>query len=264
MDQRSFLRGTMQLTRTTAIRGFVTLVACLCPGMSGNALAQEIRISAAYSMQPFSPALEKVVRSAGFSPHITFYPGERSFRMLTNGDVDAEFTRTKPAIASIQEHVSLVGPIACVEGVAFSRTDGAIHISNVQDLQNLKVGIPSVHKTALIFSEKNRLNVEIVPKRESVFLMLNAGRIDVAIDARLDGHIVLQNEKLDGKISETGPVLFSEPTYMVINNRHKDWAARLQKTFDLVIRERSWQAAIGAINTTAGIPKDMGLTCLEN
>lgn len=231
---------------------------------AGLSAAQEIRVSAATSLQPYSPAFEEVLRLAGFSPKVSFYPGARSFKMLAGGEVDAEFTRTKTAIDSIKESVTLVGPIGCLEGVAFTRRESPIKVSGLTDLQSYKVGIPFTHRTALEYAKQKNLNVDVVTKRESAYEMLNVGRFDLVVDARLDGLTALKLQKLEGKIAETGPVLFAEPVYFVVNNLHREWAPRIQDAFDVAIRKGSWQEAIGAANVANGIPKNLGLTCLNS
>ena len=228
------------------------------------ASAQEIRVSAKETLQTYRPAFEKVIRSAGFIPHFSFYPGERSLKMLQDGEVDLEYTRTKTAVSSISAVVTLIGPVGCIEGVAYTRSDSPIKIRGLTDLNSGKLVIPFIHKTAVEFAKNNRLDAEIVTNRESMFMMIMTGRFEIAVDSRLDGQVEIYKQKLNNKIIQNGPVLFSEPIYLAMNNIHRDWAPRVQKAIDEAIKNGSWQESVSEINIANGIPKDLGITCLKS
>lgn len=244
-------------------RRILSVLPALCVLCSAPAVAQVIKVTSEDSLEPLKPLFDKLLRNAGFEPQIRTYPGERSFQMMRRGEVDMEYTRTKTAVASIRDSVTLVGPVGCIEGVTFTRSDAPIPIEKASDLENFKIGVPFVHKTAIAYAAENKLNVEIVNQRDSLFKMLDARRFSLVVDALVAGLRSIDAAGLQGKIVQTGPVLFSEPVYLVVSNTHPDWAARVQKAFDTLLHSGAWRVDVANINKAAGLPKKAGLACLK-
>ena len=231
---------------------------------TSNSFAQNAKISAAIELSPYSQVIEKVFKSAGFSTTIEYFPCERSFQMVANGEVDAEFARVKSAIDPVKDKIILVGPIACSELVAFARADSHLSVSDVISNHDLAIAVPYVSKGGVKYAKENKLKFQTVSTHESMYKMLMAKRFDIVIDSTLNGNIMLKQQHLDGQIVEVGDVLSAEPAYLLVNARHPDWAKKLQTAFDAAIRDGSLQRTVGDINVAMGIPRNLGISCLTN
>jgi len=235
----------------------------LCVSWCAWSAAQDIAISAGLENQPFGAAVSEILGRAGLKASIEYFPAERSLQMIERGKVDAEFVRAAPVVAPFADKITLVGPIACLEVVAFKRVSDGITVTNIKDLDKLRVAVPLASRFAAGFVEENDIHAERVMTHDNLFNMLDRSRFDVAVTGSVVGFFALKNLGLTEKIVQTGPVLRAEPMYLVLRNERKEWAPRIQAEFDKAINNDSWQATVGAINKAAGLPAHLGVSCLK-
>ena len=212
----------------------------------------------------YAPLVERLLSNAGFAMEITEQPAERALQMTYKGDVDGEFFRQPSAIASIRDQVLLIGPLACVELVAFVRTDSGIQIKSPNDLDNFRVAAPLGNKLAEQVSAQYQPKRRVVRETKLLMDMLMAERIDVAIESERIGLKAISDLELKGQIQRTGPLLTSVPTYLVLRRNLKDWGPRLQKALADMKSSGQWQAMFADISADNGFPRAVSLSCLSH
>ncbi|MDF3194861.1 ABC transporter substrate-binding protein [Pseudomonas sp. 1928-m] len=247
---------------TSNLRRVSSLVGLNLVLMHGMASAQTIELSAADFLAPQVPAVEALLRKAGFEPAITLVPAARSLLMLQRGEVDAEFFRQPGAVASFREQVHLVGPLSCSTNYAFVHRDSRWVINTAEDLRDLRVGILNGNQLATDLLDKQGIQHDKLISRENMFLMLERGRLDIVIEPERSGLTSLQQKGLSKTLERRGPALTNLPNYLVLRKHVEQWGPRLDRAAAQALRSGQWHQWIEEINEQLGIPKHVGLGCL--
>jgi ABC-type amino acid transport substrate-binding protein len=226
--------------------------------------AEPFVLVAAPSGMIYAPLVERLLSNAGFTMELTEQPAERALLMTQKGEVDGEFFRQPSAIESIRDQVLLIGPLACVELVAFVRTDSGIQIKSPRELDNFRVAAPLGNKLAEQVSVQYQPARHVVRETKLLMDMLMAERIDVAIESERIGLKVINDLGLQGQIQRTGPLLTSVPTYLVLRRNLNSWGGRLQKAFAEMKSSGQWQKMFADISAANGFPRAVSQSCLNN
>jgi ABC-type amino acid transport substrate-binding protein len=158
--------------------------------------------------------------------------------------------------------VDLVGPIACIELVPWARVDSPVRVSNVGDHSAYRGGVQLGNRLALGVAADQHMRVDAVPSRDSLYRMLDAGRIDLMLDAELNGRTAIQALQLGDRVVCVGPAIHHEPTYLVVRRRVGGLATRLDRDLQAMKASGEWLRLLGDVNASLGIARDSGLSCL--
>ena len=247
------------------IRAGRLVLACglwLIAASPGPIHAQEITVAGSEQVKPYGEAVLDLLTAAGFAPQAKYYPLERSFRMLQDGEVDLEFVRTAEAVEPFKQEVALIGPVGCLEITTFTRTAAPIQIRRPRDLAGHKVALHTGNKFAQSFLKSSDIPFETIPLKSSLYQMLAAGRIDIVLDQVVEGIFAIKSMQLEGQVSQNETVLMNTPNYLVLRHHLSDWGPRIQKALDKVKASQQWHQQIRAVNQALGLPANLTLGCI--
>lgn len=176
----------------------------------------------------------------GYQIIIRHRPVERSIREANRCDADGEFMRIEgierlyPNLILVNEH------LFNFEFVTFT-TLPVLKIEGWTSLFNTRVGIVIGWKIV----EEQLAGVKLrydVPDPISLFKMLEAGRIDAAVYARLQGSYILEQLEISG-IRIIEPPLAVKPMFLYMNKKYLKLIPELER----VLREMKSDGSIDAI-----------------
>ena len=206
------------------------------------AYADDFRLNSHLRL-PFSTAkgngvLDQVIREAfrraGHRVTIKQLPMRRGLASADLGDFDGHFPRTKDAVATFPNLIVVNQPMFQVSIVAITRS-GYQPITKWGDLSPLKVGYPSGWK--VVESRKAYLTKAAPVNNVAKLLkMLIDGRVDVILQSeRYFKSAARQISFNDYQIHR--PSLLIREMYLVMNKRHKEVAAQIDKALGEMIKD---------------------------
>jgi len=153
----------------------------------------------------------------GFQVNIENFPSERSIMMANNGEVDGEVSRIKGLEGTYSNLIMVPVVVNMFEVMVFTK-DVNFTITGWDSLKPYNIGI----KRGTKFAEKGTegMTVQSVPTNRQLFLMLNLGRIDVAVTARTAGLFELKQLQLQG-IHVLEPPLIKMKLYHYVHWKHR-------------------------------------------
>lgn len=167
------------------------------------------------------------------------YPAERSLRLANRGLVDGEIQRIG-AIAGEYENLIQVRPaINVVEAVAFTRSVTFLP-QGWESLRPYRIGLIRGIK----FAEMNTIGMNryLVSRYQSLFKMLNQGRIDVAVAPRINGLVSIRKHN-QSAITALKPALMNFKLFHYLHRKHRAWVPRIES----VIRAMHRSGELAAI-----------------
>lgn len=141
--------------------------------------------------------LTEVYQKIGITPIIQPLPGARANIMTLAGDKDGEVARIATYAVNNPSLIKVEPGYYYLVSTAFAKSDKNIVIKSRDDLKQYRVGIVRGIAHAKVASE-GVAAVEEVGTYQQMFQMLDAGRIDVAIDAGINGAYMIKKLGLSG------------------------------------------------------------------
>jgi len=161
-------------------------------------------------------------------------PAARALVTANSGEVDGELARIESLSSKLHNLIRLPTLIMNFDIVCFIKNKEII-IDNVESLIPYRVGVQRGYvqvENVSDFLPKR----EIVTSNDSLFKMLESGRLDVVITDRVNGEITL--EKLGFRtISSTGPVLETLPLYHYLHKKNKKLVPKLSRVLSEMERD---------------------------
>ena len=168
--------------------------------------------------------LRVAYKKIGIEIKIEDYPTKRSLLLANNGDIDGEIIRIKEINRKYPNLLLVDVSTVQDEIVGFSKN--SIMIDGWTDLKKYKLGALSGIK--VIANNTKDFNIRFNPDINSVFRMLNLGRIDIAVASRIQGKYVLS--KLDSpNIKVLEKPLFEIVLYHFLNKKHEKLVPQIKK-----------------------------------
>ncbi len=228
-----------------------------------SALAEEpVVVLMSSEVVAYRPLLLQLLEKAGLTADIRIYPVARALQMTAHGETDAEFARTRLAVAGFADKVRLVGPVACIDLAAFVRRDFPQASLTTADLAGLKVAVLESNRLAVHLAEQSAAQVQGVNNTESLYRMLAAGRFDVVIDTSLIGQRKIVQLGLQESLRQASHLLISEPAYLVLRRRTEELGPPLQAALDEMMQSGQWQREFADVSESLGLPRQTSLHCL--
>ena len=201
------------------------------PGLQMAAMAAEFRVSTGELKGIENTVVVRNVkeayRSLGYELQLGQYPWKRSALVVSQGQADAELARIKSFGKLYPNLVMVPFPVAQIEVVVITASD--INIRHWDELKAYRVG----HVGGLLLAKerlKGHPNVSVVPGHEHLLKMLERGRIDVAVDARITAIEAIKSSGMDD-IRVIDPPLETLDLYHFVNKQHKALVPRLAEIF---------------------------------
>jgi polar amino acid transport system substrate-binding protein len=137
--------------------------------------------------------LTDIYQRSGLTATIQSVPPRRATQMVLQGLADGEVARISSYGHQYPDLLMVAPAYYYLSTVAYAREPIAIHSKN--DLRGYKIGIIRGIKRSEELV-KDMPNVERVSDFKSLFLMLEAGRFDVALETELSGSYMIKNFNL--------------------------------------------------------------------
>lgn len=168
---------------------------------------------------------KEAFRRIGMDFKLVSLPSERSLHSANLGEVDGEGLRIAGLTGQYPNLVQVPERYIGISFVAFAK-DATIKLD--QGWESLKP-----HRVAFINGWKmfeanasGARSVSKVDKPEQLFLMLDSGRIDLALYTRADGLALVRNMGL-GAIAPVAPALKDVDMYLYLNKKHEALVPKL-------------------------------------
>lgn len=207
---------------------YLLAVLALLTGLVGGAGAQTLSISTnntPLDRQALFDLSKEAFRRIGVDFKLVSLPSERSLHSANQGEVDGEGLRVPGLSSQYPNLVQVPERYIGVSFVAFAK-DASIRID--QGWESLKP-----HRLAFIngwkMFETNAAGAKAitkVDKPEQMFLMLDAGRIDLALYTRADGIALTRSMGLSS-VAPLTPALKDVDMYLYLHKRHEALVPKL-------------------------------------
>lgn len=161
--------------------------------------------------------LQEAYEPLGIELEIEENPAERSLMLSNSGMVDGELIRVPVIERNYKNLIRVNVPIYSVYFVGFVKRPD-ISIQDWSSLPRYKIGTVIGYKYVEIRTK--RMNRDLQPHHNNVLLMLNEGRIDIAILSLFDGLIAIKNLKLQ-TIRALKPPLHTAPMFHYLHKKHQ-------------------------------------------
>ncbi|MDM8550323.1 transporter substrate-binding domain-containing protein [Desulfobacterales bacterium HSG2] len=180
---------------------------------------------------------EKVVTEAyrriGIEVVVRQYPGLRSLKYSNEGETDGELFRIAGINNKFPNLLMVSVPVNRLEGMVFTKQT-KFPVSGWDSLKPYKIGI----QRGIKFSHKGTegMNRSIRDSNEVLFRILNAGRIDIVVMARVNGLKMLRKLKIPG-IRALDPPIESYPLYHYLHKKNRHLKPEITATLQEMEKE---------------------------
>ena len=173
-----------------------------------------------------------IVRSAyeklGIPVQFAILPGKRALTESSEGRADGEVHRIFEIGNAYPTLLRVPTPINYIEPSAFSKKHG-FEVTDCAALQGYQIGIVQGVKHSQLCTQGME-NVFVGDDLTGVMRMLDAGRIDLLITARINGLLLAKELRLDA-IKPLSPPLSRLWVYHYLHERHKDLVPTIDAVF---------------------------------
>lgn len=232
------------------MRSKLLLLLALFLGLSFAARADKPSITVSTNNTPLDrQALHDLSKEAfrriGVDFKLVSLPSERSLHSANLGEVDGEGLRIAGLSGQYPNLVQVPERYIGISFVAFAR-DATIRLD--QGWESLKP-----HRVAFINGWKmfeanasGARSVSKVDKPEQMFLMLDSGRIDLALYTRADGVALARSMGL-GAIAPLAPALKDVDMFLYLHKKHESLAPRLAQALREMKADGSYNRILAAL-----------------
>jgi hypothetical protein len=208
-------------------RWFTTLTTVVAMCVGSMAMAQEVHLARnenAIGQAVAAKLLTDIYKKAGLGINITPLPGARANAVALAGEKDGEVARIAPYFAKNPTLIKVEPGYYYLTTGAFAKSDKGITIASKDDLKKYKVGIVRgiAHAEA---ATEGLAGLQVTGSYDQLYQMLEAGRIDVAIDEGINGPATLKGLGLKG-ITQVGEIARLE-LFNVLTPAKKDLAPKI-------------------------------------
>lgn len=167
--------------------------------------------------------LKRAYKKLGYDVEFIPLPGERALQRSNSGQVDGELFRIGNLQKRYPNLLQVPTSINVLEGIAFSR-DKTLALNGWKSLSPYRIGIQGGIKFAERGTQK--MKPVVVDTNAQLFKMLNAGRIDIAVAARVNGLVTMNKLGLQN-VHVLQPALQEYPLYHYLHSKHAPLVPRL-------------------------------------
>jgi len=199
--------------------------------------AKQKLVFSTFFPSPLVQVSGKIIQTAyqriGIEVKIKNFPGERALAMSNAGKVDGELFRRKQVSEHYLNLVLVPVSIFKPEIVVFTKT----HEFSVQGWESLKryrIGVERGFKMV----EQNTKGMRVYSSTtiKELFQMLDAGRVDIVPQVRMDGLNILKQLNITD-IKVLTPPLHTGEVFHFLHKKHQDLVPRITKVLESMEKE---------------------------
>jgi polar amino acid transport system substrate-binding protein len=168
--------------------------------------------------------LKDIYKHAGMTVNITPLPGARTTAVVLAGEKDGEVARIPAYFIKNPSLVKVDPAYYYLTTGVFAKSSRGITVTSKEDLKKYKVGIVRgiAHAEA---ATEGLVGLQVTATYEQLYKMLEAGRIDVAIDEGINGPAIVRELGLKG-ISQVGEIARLDLHHVLVASK-KDLVPRI-------------------------------------
>ncbi len=171
-----------------------------------------------------------------------FFSGKRALMESSKGNIDGEVNRIWEIGEAYPTLMRVPTAINVLETIGFQKKSDHYQVTKCADLNNLEVGVVLGIKHAEICA-KDVKSIQHTNDSEFLMRMLALGRVEVGVEARLNGLVQIKKLKLGAKI---GPLPTPLKKRLLYNYVHKKHVALIPK-LDKILKDMKKNGEIVAI-----------------
>lgn len=196
-------------------------------------------IEGSINSKPCIEILTQAYEQLDIQFRVKYYPAERSLVAANKGTLDGEIQRIAGVEKNYSNLIMIPQPIGKLEGCAFVKDIRLEPGTGWAGLKPYRIGILRGSK----FSEHPTQNMERVLSydHKNLFHLLDQGRIDVVVVARLTGMLELKKGNYKG-ITRIDPPLVELPIFHYIHKRHQNLVQPLSEVLYKMKKQGKIQA----------------------
>ena len=203
----------------------------------------------------FRRILTEAYGRIGYDVKIEGVPAERALVMSNQGEVDGEAARVSVIEIACPNLIRVPTPLYINRVVAFSRVGDIDLSSGWEALYPYRVGVVRGYK--FVNKMTASMNRVVAPDYENLFIMLENGRLDVAVTEYFDALPTLK-ELQPNNVRILVPPLAYNPMYHYLHKGHADLVPKIDKVLRDMRREGRMQAIQLEIEHDRGRPRCLG------
>jgi len=207
-----------------------------------------------------------IYQKLGYDVQFVSRPLKRALSEVNAGLYDAEVGRVGGLEDKYPDLIRVPVAIYAIEGVVFTKTK-RFPVTDWESLKPYKVGV----LRGVQFAEKGTENLDrrCADSLRALFGMLAMGRVDVVVEARLNGSIAFRQFKFHGSIKVLEPPLMRLELFHYVHEKNAwlvpkmaELLSRMKQdgTLDELIREAE-QKVIEDVPVEAGFLEEDGVAC---
>ena len=172
--------------------------------------------------------LKAAYKRLGIPIQIVQMPGRRALRESSEGRIDGEVHRIFSIGNDYPSLIRVPTPINYIEPTVFSKNE-RFDVTGCSDLRDYRVGIVRGVRHAEACTQGMK-HVQIVGHSNLLMQILDKGRVDIVITARING--LLQQKKLNlDSIYPLSPPLSQRLVYHYLHKKHKTLVPKIDRVF---------------------------------
>lgn len=172
--------------------------------------------------------LKAAYKRLGIPIEIIQMPGRRALRESSEGRIDGEIHRVFSIGNDYPSLIRVPTPINYIEPTVFSKNE-RFDITECPDLKDYRIGIVRGVRHAETCTQGMK-HVQIVGHSNLLMQILDKGRVDVVITARINGLLQLKKLNLDS-IYPLSPPLSRRLVYHYLHKKHKALVPKIDRVF---------------------------------
>ncbi len=155
-------------------------------------------------------------------------PGRRALRESSEGRIDGEVHRIFSIGKDYPTLIRVPTPINYIEPTVFSKNE-RFAVTGCPDLKDYRIGIVRGVRHAEACTQDMKY-VQIVGHSNLLMQILDKGRVDIVITARINGLLQLKELKFDS-LYPLSPPLSRRLVYHYLHKKHKALVPKIDKVF---------------------------------
>jgi polar amino acid transport system substrate-binding protein len=186
--------------------------------------------------------LEEVCRRLGLTPQFRFVPWARALKEVQDGKADAIFSA-----AYLEERAQFLyypeTPLNEERNVFFVRKDSLLHVSGLDNLDGLKIGVVRGNFYGQAFDAYTGAEKIGATDQIALFRLLVNDRVDLIVTADLVGATVAKEMGIVEQVKALDYVVYEEPLYVGFSKAKGPQAQKMAEDFDRILKQLKEEGA---------------------
>lgn len=187
-------------------------------------------------MNAYFEFLKTAYNEIGYNVTLKKLSDKRSYASADNGMVDGLVLTSRTILKTHKNLIAVDIPLTKIELVAYSITkDFKVEAENIESFKPYKIGI--LRGYHLVNKLTHNMNRQIVDNYDSLFSILQIGRVDIVIILKTEAQRFLNANPQFKDVKELKPPIYALPLYHLLNKRHEALAQKIKPIIERLLKE---------------------------